>query len=197
VIDPRTIDVYDTQAADYAAKTDRHNVEDPRLRAFIAACPTGGHVLDLGCGPGMSAAEMARAGLRVTALDASAEMVAMAGRHAGVTARQATFDEITGEAVFDGVWANFSLLHAPRGDFPRHLAAVKRALKPGGALMIGMKLGEGEGRDRLGRYYTYYGEEELLRNLRDAGFTVTDRHRGRGEGLDGSVSDWISVAAHG
>lgn len=195
--DPDTIRVYDAQAADYAAKTDAFNADDPRLRDFIAACPPGGHVLDLGCGPGASAARMAQAGLRVTALDASAEMVALAAKHPGVEARQARFDDLSGVAVYDGIWANFSLLHAPRADFPRHLAAAKQTLKPGGPFYIGMKLGQGEARDRIGRLYTYYDEDELIGYLEDAGFTVKDRRHGRGEGLDGTLSDWISVAAHG
>jgi SAM-dependent methyltransferase len=195
--DPATIGIYDSRAADYAALNDDYNVSDPRLAAFIAACPVGGRVLDLGCGPGAAAAEMARAGLRVEALDASAAMVAMAARHAGVSARQATFDDIDGCAAYDGIWANFSLLHAPRATLPRHLSALHRALKPGGVFFIGMKLGRGEARDRLGRFYTYVTAEDLNRLLTDAGFTIDDRRFGSGPGLDGSISDWISVAAHG
>jgi SAM-dependent methyltransferase len=195
--DAPTIAVYDGRAADYAAMTDDYNGADPRLAAFIAACPSGGRVLDLGCGPGAAAAEMARAGLQVEALDASATMVAMAARHAGVSARQGTFDDIEGCAIYNGIWANFSLLHAPRADLPRHLAALHRALKPGGAFLVGMKLGEGSARDRLGRLYTYVGAGELEELLAGAGFTVTGRVFGSGTGLDGSHSDWISVAAHG
>ncbi|MCA0872710.1 class I SAM-dependent methyltransferase [Seohaeicola saemankumensis] len=195
--DDETIGVYDAQAADYAAMTDAYNGTDPRLEAFIAACPPGGLVLDLGCGPGASAATMARAGLVVEAVDASAEMVRMAGALPGVTARQAAFSDIDAVDRYDGIWANFSLLHAPRADFPGHLAALHRALKPGGRFMIGLKLGTGEGRDRLGRYYTYYTESELDGYLRQAGFTPVERKLGRGTGLDGSESDWISVAAHG
>lgn len=193
--DGETIAVYDAQATAYAEMTDAYNAGDPQLAAFIAACPAGGLVLDLGCGPGAAAAAMARAGLRVEASDASAEMVARAGRHPGVAARQATFDDIAGTAVYDGVWANFSLLHARRADFPRHLRALHRALKPGGVLMIGMKLGDGEARDRLGRFYTYYTADALDAHLAEAGFTVRDRSLGSGTGLDGTLSDWISVAA--
>ena len=195
--DPTTIGVYDSRAADYAASTDERKGADPRLAAFIAACPEGGRVLDLGCGPGAPAAEMARAGLRVDALDASATMVEMASRRAGINARQASFDDIEGCAVYDGIWANFSLLHAPRAALPRHLSALHQALKPGGVFFIAMKLGEGSARDRLGRLYTYVTAEELEQLLSDAGFGVTDRVFGSGTGLDGSPFDWISVATLG
>ncbi|MFV0514052.1 MAG: class I SAM-dependent methyltransferase [Jhaorihella sp.] len=195
--DSETIRVYDRRAGAYAEMNGEHNAADPRLRAFITACPKGGRVLDPGCGPGASAAAMARAGLRVEATDASAEMAARAARHGGVDARQATFDDIRAEALYDGIWANFSLLHAPRTEFQRHLAALYRALKPGGVLMIAMKLGVGEARDKIGRFYCYYSAEELESHLARAGFTVTDRTFGSGPGLDGSVSDWVSVSARG
>lgn len=194
--DDATIRVYDQRAGEYAGLTDDYNSTDPHLLGFISAVAKGGRVLDLGCGPGTAAAAMAKAGLKVEAVDASAEMVALAAQHPGVTTRQATFDDITEVAAYDGIWANFSLLHAPRADFPRHLASLHRAVKPGGVFYIGMKLGQGEGRDRLGRHYTYYGEEELKTVLREAGLTVAGHRLGSGSGLDGTVSDWIVLAAH-
>ncbi|UWQ28454.1 class I SAM-dependent methyltransferase [Leisingera sp. M523] len=195
--DSETIRVYDSRAADYAALTDEQAGNDPSLAAFIGACPKGGRVLDLGCGPGTSAAAMAQSGLLADALDASAEMVALAGQRAGVNARRATFDQIEGTGVYDGIWANFSLLHAPRADMPRHLAALKQALKPGGVFHIGMKLGEGEARDGIGRLYTYYSEDELVQLLEQTGFDVKTRKFGEAEGLDGTMAPFILVTAHG
>ncbi len=194
--DRDTISVYDTQAARYAELTDDANAEDPQLVSFVQAVPDGGTVLDLGCGPGASAAIMARAGLRVHAMDASAEMVRLASIHPGVAARQAAFSDLEADGEYDGIWANFSLLHAKRAEFPALLAAIHRALKPKGIFFIAMKLGQGDGPDRLGRYYSYYTEDELKTYLQQAGFTVTDQKHGSGTGLDGSVSDWIGLAAH-
>lgn len=195
--DPETIAVYDRRAADYAARNEGYIRRDPQLAAFIAACPQGGRVLDLGCGPGISSAMMAEAGLEVDATDASAEMVALATRAPGVTAWQASFDEIEGKALYDGIWAAFCLLHAPRADFPRHLAALRKALKPGGKFAIGMKLGAGEARDRIGRHYTYYTYEALMDHLRAAGFTPASETRETGEGLDGSLAELITVICDG
>lgn len=195
--DPETIAVYDRRAADYAARNEGYIRRDPQLAAFIAACPQGGRVLDLGCGPGISSAMMAEAGLEVDATDASAEMVALAARAPGVTARQATFDQIEGEDIYDGIWAAFCLLHAPRADFPHHLAALRKALKPGGKFAIGMKLGAGEARDRIGRHYTYYTHEALMDHLRAAGFTPASETRETGKGLDGSMAELITVICNG
>ena len=194
--DAETLKVYAEQAEEYAALTDDVNAADPVLAAFIEALPKGGAVLDLGCGPGASAAQMAQAGLIVEAVDPVAEMVALAGRHPGVTARQASFDDIDAVAVYDGIWASFSLLHAPRADLPRHLAALTRALKPGGLFHIAVKTGTGETRDRLGRFYTYYTDAELSGLLETAGLTIMARRTGSGKGLDGTDAPYIAISAH-
>lgn len=195
--DKETLRVYDAKAADYAKLIDSDTKENPYLERFIARLPTGGRVLDLGCGPGLAATRMANAGLQVDAMDGSAEMVAMAAKHDGVTAWQATFDQITGTDIYDGIWANFCLLHASKEAMPHHLAAMVTALKPGGAFHIGMKLGSGSQRDAIGRLYSYYSEPELITLLGAAGLTAGETDHGRTVGLDGTEADWIVVAAHG
>ena len=107
------------------------------------------------------------------------------------------FDALKAEGAYDGIWANFSLLHVPRAGFPAELARIKRALKPGGTLSIGMKLGSGEARDSLGRFYAYYGEDELRQLLTDVGFTVLRSRRGNGEGLAGGEETFVVMTAHG
>ena len=194
--DDETLAVYAAKADEYAELTDDAAGQDPNLVAFIAAMPPAGRVLDLGCGPGGSAARMAKAGLRVDAFDPVAEMVALAGRHAGVNARVAGFEDITTIALYDGIWANFSLLHAPRDAMPDHLRRIAAALKPGGRFHIGVKTGTGSKRDTLGRRYTYYGESELAGLLSAAGLTVFDRRAGCDKGLDGVEARWITMAAH-
>lgn len=194
-VDPETLTVYGAKAADYADMT-QGEAENRFLRIFIEALPKDARVLDLGCGPGHSAATMARAGLAVDATDAVPEMVAMAQAQPGVTAWQASFDEITGEALYDGIWANFALLHAPKADMPRHLTALARALKPGGRFHIGMKTGTDEKRDTIGRRYAYYTEAELRGLLMDAGFTPGESWTGEERGLDGVMAPWVVIHAH-
>ena len=153
-------------------------------------------MLDLGCGPGTASAHMRAAGLVPDPVDASEGMIAVAKEKHGLNARLGRFEDVDGDAVYDGVWANFSLLHAPRSDMPKYLSAVHRALKPGGAFHIALKAGEGEERDRIGRFYTYYTEAELTGLLQDAGFTPGPYRRGRDKGLSGDDADWISTTAY-
>lgn len=168
----------------------------PGLDLFIAALAPGARVLDLGCGPGLDAEHVARSGHDVLAVDASASMVALAGERAGVTARLASFDAIRTLGRFGGIWASFSLLHAPRVAFRRHLADLRTACAPGAVLGLGMKLGQGEGTDRLGRFYTYYDESDLRDLLEAAGFIPRRMLRGRGKGLAGTEDAWIFLLAH-
>ncbi len=53
--------------------------------AMVDRCssPSAGPVLDVGCGPGLHAVQLARRGFQVTAMDASAEMVRQARRRVG------------------------------------------------------------------------------------------------------------------
>lgn len=193
--DQGTIDAYDARAASYAA-LDINEAQTESLRAFLACLPAGGTILDLGCGPGLQAKAMQDAGFAIIGLDATPAFVT-AARSVGIDARHGTFDDVTETDAYDGIWASFSLLHAPRADFPRHLTALAKALRPGGYLYLGMKLGAGEGRDALGRFYSYYSETELRNALEGIGLTVSDVTTGTGAGLAGTTDPFILITAHG
>ncbi|MEM8773571.1 MAG: class I SAM-dependent methyltransferase [Pseudomonadota bacterium] len=192
--DNETIGVYANQAEDYAALVSdlEHN---ETLAGFMELLTKDAHVLDLGCGPGWAAAIMARNGLKVTATDATPEMVEMAAKYEGVDARCATFDDVKETATYDGVWANFSLLHASRADLPRYISALSQALRATGVLHIAMKTGTGEKRDSLGRFYTYVTQNELEGLLKDAGCTPFFEKTGEERGLDGTMAPWIAIWA--
>lgn len=192
--DPETIAVYDANSQSYAKRRD--GITEPGLPAFIAALPEGAQVLDIGCGPGDSAARFLAAGLSVDAVDASPGMVAEA-RARGVPARLGSYDEIDATARYDGIWSSYSLLHVPRDEVPDTLARLHRALKPGGLLHLGLKLGAGTKRDPIGRRYTYFTEDELDRLLGAAGFTPFARETSRGTGLDGQPYEGIWIHARG
>lgn len=190
---PRTLGVYDRMVDDYIAATEGD--EPYGLDRFLAMVAPGARLLDLGCGTGQHAHLMARAGHAVLGVDGSPQMVARARSQPGVEAQVALFDDIGTLGVFGGVWASFSLLHAAKADFPRHLSAVRNALEDGGVLGLSMKKGTGEGTDRLGRFYAYYSEVELHGLLEAAGFTPTETIHGRSAGLAGHTEGWMVVLA--
>lgn len=195
--DPETLAVYAASASDYAARFARKNHPDQAADAagFLGHVPKGGLILDLGCGPGQWAATFAEAGYAVEATDASPEMAALAHETFGLAVRVEPFEALTAQARYDGIWASFSLLHAPRAAFSGHLARIRAALKPNGVFYLVMKLGTGEGRDPMGRFYAYYGAEELAGLVVAAGFTLLSSRRGEGAGLAGRVDSYMALIA--
>ncbi|MDP5360012.1 MAG: class I SAM-dependent methyltransferase [Paracoccaceae bacterium] len=185
-----TIATYDARAAEYADLI-ANAVPDKSLQDFIDLMPAGGHVLDLGCGPGAASAHMRSAGLVPDPVDASAGMIALAREKYALPARQASFDDIAGVALYDGIWANFSLLHAARQDLPRHFRALSDATKPGGIIHVGMKTGAGVARDTINRLYTYVTVEELKDFLTIAGYHVTYIKEGEDKGLAGTLDPFV------
>ncbi|MCY4287588.1 MAG: class I SAM-dependent methyltransferase [Aestuariivita sp.] len=194
--DPTTLEVYAKKINDYVDIARSQAEQDPLINEFIATCPPNGRVLDFGCGPGHYAEMMAVAGLRVDAIDACAEMVRYAKRVSNVATRQATFDDLDTTDLYDGIWVNFSLLHAPRSAFPTHLSAIARALKQGGVLFVSLKRDYGSARDLLGRYYTYFQLSEIECFLGDAGLSPSRHWSGSGFGLSGEHAEWLMVEAY-
>lgn len=170
-MDTETIKYYDKSAESYLDKVCK-TYPDSDLLSFINSIKSGGTVLDLGCGPGNSSAMMQSAGLNVQASDCSQKMVDIAKNKFNVDAIKAEFKELSEIDLYDGVWANFSLLHAPRSEMLSNLKKINRSLKKKGYLHIGLKIGNGEKRDTLGRQYTYYQPKELKSLLISAGFTI-------------------------
>ncbi len=188
--DRETLAVYAARAAEYAKRFGQTK-PDLHLLAFLDALPEGGRVLDLGCGTGKSTAMMKAVGFEADGMDASPEMAAIAAEQNDVDVQVAAFDQLEAEELYDGVYANFSLLHAPKSEISGHLLRISRALKTGGHFHIGLKTGKGEARDKLGRFYAYYSDAEITRLLNDAGFDVLHRSFGAEAGLDGTVAPWI------
>ena len=192
--DKRTISVYNAKVDEYASMLSKLPKDDI-LSRFINRLEKNDFVLDLGCGPASSSATMREAGLRVDPIDASLEMVNLANRTYNINARQLTFNEIDAVDLYDGIWANFSLLHASREDFPAILKKLHKAARKNALFHLGMKTGVGSDRDHLDRLYTYYSEDELRALLQHAGFRIDHVQLGEAAGLAGEVEPWISITS--
>ena len=192
--DIKTLQVYETQSSKYLENVTREH-PSKTLKYFAANLPKESNVLDFGCGPGLAAEYLANLGHSVTAFDASQNMLELVPKHERIKSYQATFDTFSENEIFDGIWASFSLLHAKRRDFPHLLTSIKRALKPYGVFSIGLKLGAGEKRDKLGRRYTFVSLNELDKLLKSSGFNVFDHIFGKDIGLDGVMSEWVFAYA--
>jgi SAM-dependent methyltransferase len=126
--------------------------------------PGGAHLLDLGCGPGSDAADLAARGYRITAIDWSRAMVEEASRRArttGVADRVDVqhlgiheLDRLDAANGFDAAYSNFGPLNCVL-DLTAAARAIVGRLRPGGVLVasvigrvcpweIGLYLARGE-----------------------------------------------------
>ena len=190
--DNQTLNVYDDNVETYRRLVDKLP-ELESVSQFTGRLSPGALILDLGCGIGNAAAQMRDQGFQLVCVDGSPEMVKAANDAFSLNATTAFFSDLDAIALYDGIWANFSLLHAAKTDFPTYLKAIHTALKPGGLFFISLKSGKGEKRDQLGRFYAYYQEDELENLLLQTGFTPENTRRGALRGMAGDVEDWFGV----
>lgn len=155
----KTIAFYDADAAAFIQRRVEQYPE--QLERFIAKVGRGAHVLDLGCGGGHDAQIMLAAGVDVLACDGSSELAARAEKRLGRPVRVMRFNELEAHEVFDGVWANRSLLHAPVEELPDLIKRIWRAMKPGASFFSSYKGGSGGEIDAAGRYYNFPSRAQL------------------------------------
>ena len=139
----------------------------PLHQRFLAHLPTGGHILDAGCGSGRDARAFLEQGYTVTAFDAAPALAELASVHCGLPVQVLRLEEIDWQARFDGIWACASLLHLALPELPDVLRRLATALKPGGVLFTSFKQGHGE-REYGGRRFTDLDEAGLTALLQTA-----------------------------
>ncbi|MEM7543946.1 MAG: class I SAM-dependent methyltransferase [Pseudomonadota bacterium] len=181
--DDKTLAFYDSEGATYAEWSAPRG-EYAWLEKFLSLISPDGILLDYGCGGGWAAKRMLDGGHRVDAFDGSAALATEASKLTGINVKVMRFEGLDAVERYAGIWASFCLLHAPRASLPGNLARIARALQPGGMLYLGLKIGSGETRDSLGRFYSYFETDEVERLLTEAGFTEIVIRERPSEGYD-------------
>jgi ubiquinone/menaquinone biosynthesis C-methylase UbiE len=144
-----TRDAFDSVAADYDGPRGNNDlIQDMRAEMWGWLAKTfspGDRLLDLGCGTGLDAVHLAKAGYRVTAADWSPMMVQRTaarafGEHVAdqvsmMNVGAHELNRLKGSATFDGIYSNLGPLNCVPNiaDVARECA---RLLKPGGALVF-------------------------------------------------------------
>jgi 2-polyprenyl-6-hydroxyphenyl methylase/3-demethylubiquinone-9 3-methyltransferase len=108
-----------------------------RLRFLLGRVQAGERVLDVGCGEGSFAAELARAGAHVVGIDVAEEPLRRArARHPELDLRlvdgEGPWD--LADASFDAVWAGEVIEHV--ADTAAWLSEARRVLRSGGSLLV-------------------------------------------------------------
>ena len=127
---------------------------------FLGYLDAGSSVLDAGCGSGRDALKFKDLGYKVSAFDASFEMVHAATKLTGLVVHQMTFEEMSLAQQYDGIWACASLLHVKRANLKKVLISLSKSLSERGVLYCSFKYGEAE-RQKGDRYFNDMNEELL------------------------------------
>lgn len=194
---------YDAVAADYAAAFAEELAGKPfdrdlldRFAATVAAGGGGGGgggdggggggpVWDVGCGPAAHITRyLADRGVQAVGADLSPGVVEHASKtQPGLTFHVADMRALpTGDASLRGIVAFYSLIHLPREQLPVAFTEFRRALAPGGDLLVSMHGGTGEfaSGQFLGHAVefraTLVGLDELVDLAKAGGFTVVESH---------------------
>jgi ubiquinone/menaquinone biosynthesis C-methylase UbiE len=133
-----TASFWDKTARKYAARPvpDEIAYQDTlaRTRSYLKS---DDHLLEIGCGTGSTALQLAPSVARITATDISAQMLAIAeGKLADDAPKNIDFLQVAAlkplaAAPFDAICA-FSILHLIEGDLSATLVHLKSQVKPGG-----------------------------------------------------------------
>jgi SAM-dependent methyltransferase len=182
-----TRSAYDALAEVYAARFPDLAFEAPEdralLRAFAARVGGSGPVLDLGCGTGRVAAEVAARAVRVVGLDVSVGMLATAReRHPGLPLLGASHLRLPlRDEVAEGALAWYSLIHTAPDRLSSAFAEIGRVLKPGAPFLVAFQSGDGRRVDRDEAYgrpvrMTSFRHQvgDVVARLEHAGFAVQD-----------------------
>lgn len=166
--DDRTIASYEEYATTYASLVNPipSDFDAAAMRRFAAV---GGSVLEIGSGPGTDADFIESLGVHVDRTDATRAFLDMQmarGKQARLL--NVISDDLGGP--YDGVMALCVLIHVDREHIDGVLAKIFNAIRPGGALLVSMRDGDGETR---GDFHTiYWRREAFSERLRAAGFAV-------------------------
>jgi ubiquinone/menaquinone biosynthesis C-methylase UbiE len=142
--------VYQRVAAEYDERIPGAGPSDDMFTAaergfLLTKVQAGQQVLDMGCGTGRFTVPMAELGAEVTGLDLSRAMLDVAGGKLAARGLKAELRE--GDMAhlpfpdesFDVVTSMLALMHIPLQDRPAVWSEVRRVLRPGGKMLLGVK----------------------------------------------------------
>lgn len=167
-----SIEYYNNNAEQFA--NDTLNVDmQPLYNKFLPFLPNGALILDAGCGAGRDATNFLQLGFRVSAFDASEELVAIAKQYSGLEVQQCTFMEYESEEPLDAIWACASLLHVADAELNITFKHLAKQLKIGGIFYVSFKYGEQDS-ERGGRQFTNSTEARLQQHLSGSDLKVLE-----------------------
>lgn len=179
-----TQESYDNIAAEYdkriSDELDHKPLERDLLDRFVASVQ--GRLCDLGCGPGHVTRYLHAQGADAFGIDLSPGMVEQAKlRNPGIAFEQGDMRALDqDDDSLGGIVLLYSIIHIPRDEVTDVLRELRRALKPGGHLLIGFHKGQEilHQAELWGKAvnldFYFFEPDEMAGYLRQAGFEVAE-----------------------
>jgi len=178
---------YDPVAEDYAREFRDEMSKKPfdrKMLDWLSEKVNGlGTICDLGCGVGQVAGYLHSRGASASGIDLSKEMIKQARRlNPDITFQQGNMLALTdvAEDSFGGIAAFYSIIHIPRPSLVDALREMKRALRPGGRLLLTFHIGQkdvhlAEWWDKpVSLDFYFFETEEMKGCLTQAGFELEE-----------------------
>ena len=161
-----------------------HFSDEAELEEFMSLVKPGGHVLDVGCGPGIPVTRaLVDSGFQVTGIDISQKMLDLAKHNVP----EATFElgemsalEFDDDSI-DGIVSAYAVFHVPRTKHFSLFLDFHRILRKGGALLFSLGSRGGSdgvwdwddgGWDVVPMYWSQYDPEKSIELLESADFEI-------------------------
>ena len=199
-MDKPTLDYYALHASEVAQ---RYEVApSPLAHKFAESFPSGGRILDIGCGSGRDLAQLHKQGFQPYGVDGTEEFVQLAQMlHPELKGRvvQGLLPDLFepfGDEFFDGVLCCAVLMHIDSTELFNAALSIKRCLKVNGRLLISVPsqrsdTGKDE-RDANGRLFKTYPSAYLRLIFERLGFSLIGEW-GNSDAMTRQGIEWVSL----
>lgn len=158
-----TLEYYNKNAKTYCEQTLVGNVQENYDR-FLKHLNKNAYILDFGCGSGRDSKYFLDNGYKVKAIDGSEKMCKLSSKYINQEVSCMKFEELNDTEIYNGIWANSSILHVEKENLIDIFTKMINSLKVNGIIYASFKIGTGyEIKD--GKYYNYLTKDEMVEIL--------------------------------
>lgn len=122
-----------------------------RFLKYVKPC---GKIIDIGAGSGRDIKYFLDKGFAAEGIDASSELCRLAKTYSGAVVRCISIEEWKPLILYDGLWANASLVHLSLAEIEKFICRLPMILTERGVAYMSFKTGIVTGYDEKGRMLT-------------------------------------------
>ena len=170
---------YNNSAERYDAKFSTYEIYLNRINDFASSLNKNSSILDVGCGPGINAEIFINNGHKVTGIDISEQMIALAEKRCpeGNFSVKKAGDLETSEK-YDVVCLSFIIVHLEDEETARLIKKLPSLIHPGAHVYISFMTGKNAGYEKTSFsdddiYFNYYNCDEIEKLFTAEGFRKT------------------------